>query len=572
MKKRKNTIIALVRPYRGLILLLLIFTLLSNFAELLIIKSISGSIDDYINNVFNLKAVVIKCTVVILAIFLFIYLRGLIQTYLSELAARDIRSMLMNKISEQTSGFVETITPIKLLSNIMSDVGSIKYFISQTIVTIASSLFIIFGASGLMFGINWKLTLFVLAVIPIIGTVYIIVLGKVKILFKKSKTAFDVLNQIVNESVLGAALIRVVNSQQLESRKVFKASTNIKNIESSILNLFSLLIPMIRFTGNVAGLSILIIGGRMVIIGELSLGDFAAFNSYLGMIILPIFTLGNMGNVTAQAITCYERIEDIMKASVPATEVSVPKKIFEEIELEGVTVEYNRKAVLKDVSLNIKANSKVAIIGPTTAGKTQLLYLIAGFIRPTVGKIKFNRQTVNSHELGFFNDQIGFVFQDSFIFNCSIRENIAFHEKITDDEFMKAIDTAELKTFIESLPNTSETIISERGSSLSGGQKQRIMLARALASNPNLLLLDDFISRVDINTSKKILNNIQQNYPGLTIVSVAQKIDAVEEYDQIILLMQGELIVAGRHEELMRTNAEYEKLHNLQRSTQSYEV
>jgi ATP-binding cassette subfamily B protein len=153
----------------------------------------------------------------------------------------------------------------------------------------------------------------------------------------------------------------------------------------------------------------------------------------------------------------------------------------------------------------------------------------------------------------------------------SIRENIAFSDTVTDASLEKAIATAELKDFIDSLPEGLNTIVSERGSSLSGGQKQRIMLARALAINPRILLLDDFTARVDNNTEQKILENVSKNYPGITLLSVTQKIAAVEQYEQILLLMEGEMIALGTHEELMQTCPEYVQIYNSQRSTSHYE-
>ncbi len=155
---------------------------------------------------------------------------------------------------------------------------------------------------------------------------------------------------------------------------------------------------------------------------------------------------------------------------------------------------------------------------------------------------------------GAFHSQIGLVFQDSVIFNMSLRENIAFSDKVTDESLEKAIETAELTDFIESLPQKLDTVVSERGTSLSGGQKQRIMLARALAVEPKILLLDDFTSRVDRKTENKILCNIQNNYPGLTLISVTQKIAPVKHFEQIILLMEGEIIAAGKHKELIESS------------------
>jgi len=243
-----------------------------------------------------------------------------------------------------------------------------------------------------------------------------------------------------------------------------------------------------------------------------------------------------------------------------------------DIDLEDVSVYFGQKPALKYINLSIKAGSKIAVIGPTAAGKTQLLYLLTGLIKPDSGKVKFDGRSIDEYDSEAFHSQVGFVFQDSIIFNMSVRENIAFSDTVTDDSLEKAMRTAELYDFVNSLPEKLSTVVSERGSSLSGGQKQRIMLARALAVDPKILLLDDFTARVDGNTEKKILENVQNNYPGLTLISVTQKIAAVEHYDQIILLMEGEIIATGKHEYLMKTSTEYVQIYNSQQSTSNYEL
>jgi ATP-binding cassette subfamily B protein len=226
---------------------------------------------------------------------------------------------------------------------------------------------------------------------------------------------------------------------------------------------------------------------------------------------------------------------------------------------------------LSDISFQVAAGSKTAVIGPTAAGKTQLLYLLTALNHPDAGSITLDGQPLDNYKKESFHQQIGFVFQDSIIFNMSIRENIAFSDTVTDESLAKAIETAELKDFIESLPDRLDTVVSERGTSLSGGQKQRIMLARALAIQPRILLLDDFTARVDSNTEQKILANVRQNYPGITLLSVTQKIGAIEDYEQIILLMEGEMIASGTHAHLMATCPEYVQIYQSQRSTSHYE-
>ncbi|MDB5247256.1 MAG: putative transporter ATP-binding protein [Segetibacter sp.] len=565
-------IITLLKPYRGLVVLLILFALLGNGLNLLLPKIIANGIDTFTHHQFSLATIVKQFLLATLLVFVFTYLQTLIQTYTSEKVARDLRQRLADKISQLSYAALEQANPSKLLTNLTADVDSIKLFVSQAVVSIASSLFIIIGASILLLGINWKLALCVMAIIPVIGITFFVVLKKVRALFIKSREVIDRLNKVISESILGAALIRVVNSQHLEYDKFLQANDQAKTLGFSILRLFAGLIPVIVFTANLAGLGILLLGGHYVITGSMSLGDFAAFNSYLAMLIFPIILIGFMSNVIAQATASFGRISFVLNSPDPIVDGTIAAHLRGDIQLKDVTLLYGQKPALKNINLFIRAGSRIAVIGPTAAGKTQLLYLLTGLVKPTTGAIKFDGHRIEDYNKESFYSQVGFVFQDSIVFNMSIRENIAFSDTVTDASLEKAIETAELKDFIESLPNGLNTVVSERGSSLSGGQKQRIMLARALAINPRILLLDDFTARVDQNTESKILNNVLKNYPGLTLVSVTQKIAAIEQYEQIILLTQGEIVATGKHEELLETSVDYVQILNSQQSTSNYEV
>jgi ATP-binding cassette subfamily B protein len=279
-----------------------------------------------------------------------------------------------------------------------------------------------------------------------------------------------------------------------------------------------------------------------------------------------------MSNVIAQATASYTRINDVLGAPETNEAGTIDTDIKGNIELKDVSLFYGDKPILKNISFSIKAGSKTAIIGPTAAGKSQLLYLLTDLIAPTSGSIEFDGISTERYTKEIFHSQIGFVFQDSVIFNMTLRENIAFNDRVTNESLEKAIYTAELTDFIESLPQKLETIVSERGTSLSGGQKQRIMLARALAVNPKILLLDDFTSRVDKKTENKILCNLENNYPAITLISVTQKIAPVRHFEQIILLMEGEVIATGTHKELKESSPEYVQIYSSQRSTHHYEL
>jgi len=563
---------SLLKPYRGLVTLLIVLALLSNGINLLLPRIIADGIDAYTHKTFDLRAVITEFSIAVALVFVFGYLQSVIQTYASERVARDLRTRLADKISRQSHAFIEQANPSKLLTNLTADADSIKLFISQAIVSIVSSLVIIIGASALMLGINWKLALTVIAIIPIIGGTFFYVLKKVRVLFIQSREVIDWLNKIINESILGAALIRVINSQSLESMKFLEANSKARDFGLSILKLFAGLVPVITFTANISMLTILALGGHYVINDTMTLGEFSAFNSYLIMLIFPILVIGFMSNIIAQATASFQRLNAILNAPDTEEKGTDTTPIKGDIEMKNVSVFYGQKPALKDVSLSVTAGSKIAVIGPTAAGKTQLLYLLTGLINPTEGLVEFDGKSISNYNSEAFHRQVGFVFQDSIIFNMSIRENIAFSDTVTDESLQKAIDTAELADFINGLPDKLNTIVSERGSSLSGGQKQRIMLARALAVNPKVLLLDDFTARVDTGTEQKILANVQLNYPGTTLISVTQKIAAIEHYDKIVVLMDGEIVAEGTHNELMTTSPEYVQIFNSQQSTSNYEL
>ena len=567
----KANIFEVLKPYKLMIFGLIAFALLSNAVNLVIPKLISHSIDDFSKGAFNYQKIILEFLVAALIIFIFTFLQGILQTYASERVARDLRTKLSDKISRQSYAFILQSNPSKLLTNLTSDMDSVKMFVSMAVVSLASSLFIVIGASALLISIDWQLALAVLIIIPIIIGAFMVVFRKLTSMFKKSREVVDRLNKIINESILGAALVRVLNSQTTEYSKFMDANTQARNLGMSILRLFATLIPIVVFVSNMASLVILALGGHFVISGRMSLGDFAAFSSYLVILIFPIMVIGFIGNFIAQASVAYGRIREVMDAPETRDTGTVDTPLKGNIQMQNIVVNYGEKPVLKNISLTIKPGTRTAIIGPTAAGKTQLLYLLTSLIKPDSGSIIFDGIDINHYNKETFQHQIGFVFQDSVIFSMSLRENIAFNELVTDELMERAIKTAELSDFINALPEGMETIVSERGTSLSGGQKQRIMLARALALNPKILLLDDFTARVDNQTEQKILENVSKNYPGLTLLSVTQKIDSVKNYGQIILLEEGEILASGTHEELLESSPEYVQIFDSQRSTNLYE-
>ena len=388
----------LVKPYKGLVVTLAALTILANALNLVVPKLIASAIDNYRQPSFALGPMIARFLLVAVSAFLLTYLQSLVQTYASERVAKDLRARLVAKLATQTYSFVEHVTPAKLLTNLTSDVDGVKLFVSMAIATIISSIFLIAGSSVLLLSINWRLGLSVLVIVPFIGVTFYLALKKVRELFKKGQEAIDWLNRVINESILGATLIRLLNSQQVEYQKFVSANAEAKSVGLSILAVMSALIPTITLAANAATVIILLIGGRFVIAGRMTLGDFSAFNTYLALLIFPIILLGFMSNIMAQAGASYMRLGAVLMAPPPPKAGELRSTLRGDVSMSGVSLALGDKDVLKDVSFSAKAGSTTAIIGPTAAGKTQMLYVLIGLLKPTSGNVTYDGEPLEAYD------------------------------------------------------------------------------------------------------------------------------------------------------------------------------
>lgn len=562
----------LLGPYRSILVALTVLAILSNALTLFIPKLVAHGIDTYTQGSFDLPSLVFWFGGVTLGIFFFAFLQSIVQTFASEKVARDLRLALVDKISRQGYRFIEERDPAKLLTNVTSDIDSIKVFVSQVIVSLVTSTVIIVGTAIILLTINWKLALIVLTIIPLIGGSFFVILKKLRRYFIQGREVIDWLNKVIRENIVGAALVRVLDSGRFEHEKFGDANRRAREIGLIIVQHFALLVPIITFFASMATLMVVTLGGYYVIRGNMTLGSFTAFLSYVVVLIFPILIIGFMSSIIAQASASYKRINEVLQSPDEKEGGTLTALLQRDVQVDKVSAFFGEKCVLRDVSFTIELGTKTAIIGPTAAGKTQLLNMLAGLSIPHSGSVKYDGRLLAEYERDSFFRQVGLVFQDSVLFNATIRENIAFSALATDDCLRLAVDTAELTSYIASLPKGLDTQVSERGTTLSGGQKQRVMLARALALNPKILFLDDFTARVDVLTESKILTNISRNYPELTLVSITQKIAPIVNYDQIILLMEGEVLAQGTHDELMQQSPEYVQIYNSQRSTSTHEI
>jgi len=572
MNNRKPTntnknLLTLAKPYIWFIVGILAVSLVSNGLGLIIPKIMASVLDTFHNPGFNLSYYLAIILVITILTLVFSAGQSVLQTYLSERIAKDLRTDLIGKISRQPFSFIVQITPEKLLTILTADVDNIKMAISQGLIQIFSSIIILFGSAALLISINFRLALLVLMIIPLIAVIFFFAFSKIHKFFIKSQTIIDKLNKTINESIIASSLIRILNSQGNELRKFDVVSDEAKDNGLAILKIFSALIPLITIIANATVVVILLVGGRSIIGGTFTIGEFSAFLSYVSMLIFPIIILGFISNILARAGVSYERVAQVLDAKVESFYGDLNREIDGDIEFKKVNLSLGNKQILKNVSFKIKAHSRTAILGPTAAGKTQILYLLSGLLPPTSGKIFIDNIPLSDYCQKCLSDQIGLVFQGSSLFNTTIMENINFKNILDQSNIDKAVQTSELKDFIDKLPEGLNTKIAERGNNLSGGQKQRLTLARALAVNPKILLLDDFTARVDKDTENKIFANVAKNYPDLTQILITQQISSVENFDQIILFMEGEVLAMGTHKQLLKTSKEYQQIYNSQMST-----
>jgi ATP-binding cassette subfamily B protein len=566
------SLVPLLKPYKGQMLLLTLLTVAGSAVGLLVPLVVKNGIDAFIAGRLDIGVELLELTAVTVATFVFNNLQNVVQTIAAERVARDLRGRLAEKVSQQAYAQIEAQTPAKLLTNFTSDIDAIKMFVAQAAPSLISSAFVIVAGSGILLSLNWKLALAVLPVLPLMAVSFFMLMVRVRKLFGQIQGIVDLMNRVLNENIVGAALIRLVDTTAGELVRFSDAADQARAVGLKILAAFAAMMPIFTFLANIATITILTLGGWFVISGQMTIGQFTAFNAFLPILFFPIFIIGFTSNAIGQAQASYFRISTVLNAAPPPPRGELDAVLTGAVEVQGLILAYGERKVLKGVSFTVEPGSRTAIVGPTAAGKSQLLYLMTGLLAPSSGQVLYDGRPITDYKAAAFHAQIGLVFQDSSLFNLTLRENIAFNTQVDDADLAKAVETAELQHFVAGLPRGLDTVVSERGLSLSGGQKQRIMLARALALDPKVLFLDDFTARVDVATEAKILANVRRNYPDLTLVSITQKIAPIEDFDQIVLLMEGEVLAVGTHAELAASSAEYGQILRSQQSTDAYEA
>jgi ATP-binding cassette, subfamily B, multidrug efflux pump len=381
---------------------------------------------------------------------------------------------------------------------------------------------------------------------------------------------FSDISARAQENFSGARIIRAFSQEQAEIDQFEGANQEYIRRSLKLVRLMGMLWPTLETMLGLAVVLVLWLGGREVIHGRMTVGDFVAFNTYMVQLTWPIIALGWVINIFQRGTASMGRIDEILTArsnimDSPAASKLADTPIRGELEFRHLTFAHGDTPVLNDINLKVPAGTSLAIVGPTGSGKSTLVNLIPRIYDAPRGTVLLDGRPIQDYPLENVRRSIGFVPQETFLFSDSIRENIAFGVEHADDEQIRdAAEGASIAKDIEAFPEGYNTVVGERGITLSGGQKQRTAIARALIRSPRLLVLDDALSSVDTYTEERILQHLVEVMRGRTTIFISHRVSTVRNADQIAVLHHGSIVELGRHEELLEKNGYYADLYNKQ--------
>ena len=496
------------------------------------------------------------------SVFLFLMRRVMIGV------SRDIEYELRNDLYKHmqvlSSSYYNKMYTGDLMSRNNNDLSAVRMVLGPAIMYSVNTFFTFVFALAMMLHLNVALTLIALSPLPIVSWL-VTRYGKViHRRFKDVQEQFSRISTAVQENLSGIKVVKAFGREEREVSEFKKANFEYLQMNKHLVKVWGVLYPLVELLAGIGVLTVLFFGGRQVILGHLTLGEFVQFSSYLAMLTWPSIALGWVVNITQRGAASMARLNEVFDEKPEISDPDTPAvpqeyRLRGKIEFRNVSFEYRKDlSILKGLSFEIEAGTTVAFVGSTGSGKTTLLQLIARMYDPDSGEILIDDIPISQIPLSVLRTQIGFVPQDSFLFSDTISENIAFG--IDSRETEEIQDAARLASFEEeilSFPKQYETMIGERGITLSGGQKQRATVARALIKDPAILLLDDSFSNVDTYTEDRILQNLREFRKGRTCVIVAHRISTIQDADLIFVMEHGKIAERGTHLDLLERRGLY---------------
>jgi ATP-binding cassette subfamily B protein len=556
--------------YKSKLLWGFLFILISNAGVVYIPILLKESINQLQNSISKEKlleySLLIILTSLIAGIFRFLIRQTIIVV--SREIEFDLRKDFWNHVQKLPFRFFQNNSTGNIMAHATNDINAVRSFVGPAVMYSIDTGIRIMIVVIIMISIDWSLTLFALLPLPFLSIAVYKIMKLIHEKYIRIQEKFSELTSKAQENFAGIRIIKSFVREESEIQQWKNLSKDYLKMNMSLVKVQALIMPILLI---ITGLSIIIviwIGGIKIINQQISLGEVTAFIVYLGILIWPVIAFGWVTNLIQQAEASMKRLNKIFKEPYEIIDLknsSFDKKSIEGyIEFRNVYFRYNDNLpyVLKNINLKIEKGSTIAIIGPTGSGKTSLINLIPRLYDVCEGEIIIDSFNVKEIPLEILRKNIGLVPQESFLFSDSIAKNISYGLREISMEIVSNVSKiSQLEKDIESFPDKYETIVGERGITLSGGQKQRVSIARALAINPKILILDDSFSSVDTNTEEEILKNLSLFMKGRTSIIISHRISTVKNADKIIFLKDGEIVEEGTHEQLLALNGHYADLH-----------
>ncbi|EAC8104925.1 ABC transporter ATP-binding protein [Listeria monocytogenes] len=486
-----------------------------------------------------------------------------------------IREDLYKKLQSLDFDFFNNTRVGDIMARMTGDTDAIRHFVSWVSYNILENVFLFSFAIIIMATIDWKLTLALVILTPLIAILTMKMSSKAQPVFYEIRESFSRLNSMVEENISGNRVVKAFAREDFEMKKFHEHNEDFKKRNLDSADVSRTYLPVLDSLAGMLVVITLIFGGYLVIKGQMTLGDLVAFNGFLWMLNGPMRMSGWLINDVQRFIASSFKIQDMMAtdAKIPLHAEKPAPSLQGHVEFKNVSFHFEddpNTDVLKNISLKASPGQTIAILGETGAGKSTLVNLICRFYDPTSGEILIDGVDARKWHVRELRNHIATVMQDIFLFSDTIEGNIAFGAPdATMEDVRRMARIADADHFIETMPESYDTIVGERGVGLSGGQKQRISLARALLKNPSILILDDTTSAVDMETEVKIQGELKKITENTTTFIIAHRISSVKEADEILILNHGEIIERGTHTSLLAEKGYYFDIYNKQLGTEA---
>jgi ABC-type multidrug transport system fused ATPase/permease subunit len=561
----------LVWPRRGLLGLGLVLILINRLAGLVLPGATKFLIDDVVQkrNLALLTPLALVCGAAVLVQALTSFTLTQVLSKTAQRLIADLRIKVQRHIGRLPVRFYDANKTGALVSRIMSDVEGVRNLVGTGLVELLGGILTALVAFGLLVRINATLTFAALGFLIVFGLLVTRAFSWIRPIFReRGKISAEVSGRLT-ESLGGVRIVKGFHAEAREASTFASGAMRLfENVRRTLLATSLMSMSGTLLMGTVS-ITVMVMGGRMMVHGQMTLGDFVAFSLYLGMLVAPVFQIVNIGSQITEAFAGLDRMHEVFSELPedidPQRTISLDG-ISGSVRFEEVSFEYELdKPVLHSVSLQAVPGTSIALVGPSGSGKSTLIGLIAAFAKPSGGTVFVDETDLSQVSLDSYRSKLGVVLQDNFLFDGTIRENILFgRPEATDAEMEWAAQIARVDEFAETMEKRYETVIGERGVKLSGGQRQRVAIARAILADPRILILDEATSSLDTESEALIQEGLAALMKGRTTFIIAHRLSTIRSASQILVLDQGHIIERGTHDELLKARGRYFELYTRQ--------